>query len=1289
MTERSPIIAKSMVRIFVTGMGRCLPIILFIVVLLAICPENGIAKDMKGYQFPKGIVLNAGQYPSTVYAYAHLGKSIIWFDSEGLLFDARSSSGRHTIRMKFPSQHLSINTGAIIQDRNVITGKGVSKEEFLQSFTMLDEDGKTVSTFLMNDYGLQWIIDSNPQEVEYMIDGADSISIDEPRGLLYLHAGTSHIAMHAPLFKNAHGELKSLDLLKTTNESFVLRIPQKQHESLLGVPILFSTFIGGTSSETINAITVDQSGNIYVLGETDSPDYPISTGAYLSQNAIPKDIFIAKFDSTGKNIIYSSRIGGDQVELGTSIAVDNLGQACAAGSTTSKNFPTTQNAFQSEKTLPNEDVFVIKLNAGGNALVYGTFMMGMTTDIAHSIGVDEKGDMYLAGETRILSRNPHTFPKTPNAYDTSYNGGSSDAFIAKLNPAGKGIDDLQFCTLVGGNESDVAFKIALAKNGDLIVAGETTSDSLFPITNGAIQTRHHGLSDGFIVVISPKGDSLKYATYLGGSGDERITGLVFDEQSQSIFFAGNTNSGGIPNAGNPNSILFPVTKGAYDTVYNGGNNDGFIGKLNPYLANALKFASFIGGSGDDYVMGLGVDVCAAPYVTGTTNSKDFPITYNASDSTIQKNEGFVTKLNALANVLVFSSFIGNDDDDQLNGIYVDQSGAIYLGGSAQVNTTSTNGRDGFLVKLQVGILPLKPTIDNIGSLSFCKGDSVVLDANSRNFVSYQWRKDNVPINGANSSTLTVKSTGMYSVDVADASGCTGSESIKVTAFDRPGLTIAKVPVICPGDSVRLSAISVDSLQEIVWSPALGLSCTNCLNPIASPPMSMNYILKTVDTNGCTRFDTVRVNVIDSKAVSAQSLKDTVVLCPTESTIIQVPLTNASDVDVTISIVSFSDPVLQSKTDSMLIPADSTILIPITFNGVQTIGAKEYSIVFSDHCGSLKTARCYINVQYPSFVYALDSITEICRTEIARQTISITNQNALSGTVTINSIDPEFSSSRNSILMKPYGRDSISVEYLGMKPGLIPVKITMKHECGRIDTLTWNIRVISNPFAFTWNKDTNIHALDKPIIKMYEIDNLSKQQLRTPQSFNLSIVHDYSTLQLDSILSSDCGISYSRLGDTINVFMKDCRDTSKARAFLHFTGLVGETLKPWLRITNFSSVNTCIDPILNNVDDTISLDSYGCELSTIKVNRTNAQLRTVRLNPDQSQLSIRYVNVERTSARFICINAVGQVMSAVNIPMIEPGEHELSMQIDICPSGLYSLIYEAGNHIESSLFMIME
>lgn len=1277
-----------MVRIFVSGMGRCLSFILSIGFLLSFIQEDGIARDINNYQFPKGIVLNAGQYPSSVHGYAYAGDAIIWFDVEGLLFDVKSTTGRHSIRLKFPSQQLHIQKGPIIQVRNVIKGNEVSKEEILQSLTILDEYGANKSTFAINERGMQWIIGSDAHQFDYMIEGADSIAIDHD-GLLSMYAGSNSLTMHAPLFKEANGELKTMHMLATKNNLLALRIPEKQQEQSLGVPILFSTFIGGTSSETINAITLDQRGNIYVLGETDSPDYPLSTGAYISPNAIPKDIFIAKFDSTGKNIIYSSRIGGDQVELGTSIAVDNLGQACATGSTTSKNFPTTQNAFQSVKTLPNEDVFVVKLHAAGNALLYGTFMMGMTTDIAHSISVDEKGDIYVAGETRILSRNPHTFPKTPNAYDTSYNGGSSDAFIAKLNPAGKGNDDLQFCTLVGGNESDVAFKIALAKNGDLIVAGETTSDSLFPVTNDAIQRQYHGLSDGFIAVLSPKGDSLKYATYLGGSGDERITGLIFDEQSQSIFFAGNTNSSGIPNAGNQNPLKFPVTKGAYDTLYNGGNNDGFIGKLNPFSTNALKYVSFIGGSADDYVTGLGVDVCAAPYVTGTTNSYDFPITEDASDSTIQKNEGFVTKLNALANVLVFSSFIGNDDDDQLNGIYVDQSGAIFLGGSAQSNASSSNGRDGYLVKLQVGILPLKPAIEYKGNLSFCKGDSVILDATSRNFVSYQWRKDNIPINGANASTLTIKTSGIYSVDVADASGCTGSESIKVTAFDRPGLTIAKVPVICPGDSVQLNAISSDSLQEITWSPTLGLSCTDCLNPIASPPMSMNYILKTVDTNGCTRFDTVRVNVIDSKAVSAESIRDTVILCPNTSTNVEIPLTNTSDVDLMISIVSFSDPALQSKSDSILIPADSTILIPISFIGVQTIGSKEYTITFSDHCGSLKTARCMINVQNPTFTYALDSITEICKTDIARKTIAIINQNGLGGTISINSIDSGFSSLVNSISMKPYGRDSISVEYLGMKAGLIPVKIAMKHECGTVDTLTWNIRVISNPYALAWKKDTNSHALDKPIIKTIEIENLTKQQLRNTQSFDLSIIHEYSTLQLDSITSSDCGITYSRIGDTIRLFMNDCRDTSKTKADLHFTGLVGETLKPWLSITQFTSVNACIDPIMNNVHDTISLDPYGCELSTIKVNRSNPQLRSVRLSQDQAQLFIRYANMERTSVRFMCINAVGQVLNTITMPIIEIGEHELSMPIDVCPSGMYTLIYEAGHHIESSLFMIME
>jgi hypothetical protein len=376
--------------------------------------------------------------------------------------------------------------------------------------------------------------------------------------------------------------------------------------------------------KSINAIALDQQGSIYVLGDTETPDFPITTGAYDSPNPSPKDLFIAKFDSTGKKIVYSARIGGSKLEKGTALVVDSLGQACITGSTTSTDFPSSANSFQPVKTLPDEDVFIAKVNASGSALIYGTFLSGMTTDIAHGIALDSKGDIYVTGATGILSKSPHTFPKTNGSYDTSYNGGALDAFIAKINPGNNGKADLKFSTVLGGDDIDIAYKIAIAKNGQIIIAGETASSSLFPISSGAIQSTNKGNSDGFVAMLTPNADDLLYSTYIGGSGYDRITGVMFDELSQSVFYAGYTNSSGIPEAGNPNPIQFPITPGAFDTTYNGGSYDGFIGKFEPKAGSTLKFSSFIGGSGDDYVTGIGVDVCAAPYVTGNTTSSDFP-----------------------------------------------------------------------------------------------------------------------------------------------------------------------------------------------------------------------------------------------------------------------------------------------------------------------------------------------------------------------------------------------------------------------------------------------------------------------------------------------------------------------------------------------------------------------------------------------------------------------------------------------------------------------------------------
>ena len=1285
-----------MVRFLQTGPGSSLLFLLHACILLSMMIQDIIAKDINTYPIPKGIVRNQGQYPSSVFGYVRNGDAVIWFDTSGIFIDVKSKSKRHVFHVKSTlSKEIHADFNKVVHRINVIDGKDTPTQEIVYSELEIKNDqSQVLMKHEFADLYWKWTIPhSSKPSMSFKIEGAEKVDIDNTKGIVTLHSGDISYSLDAPLIEKGQSLVKSVMNIDQTWE-MTCSYDEKSFESTLNVPVLFTTFIGGGMAENVNAVTLDQMGNIYALGDTETPDFPVSSGAYDSPSAKPRDIFLSKYDSTGKVILYSARIGGSQLEKGNALAVDTLGQVCITGSTTSIDFPTTNNSFQSKKTLPDEDVFLAKLNASGTALIYSTFMIGMTTDIAHGIALDAKGDVYLTGTTGILNKSPHTFPKTAGSYDTSYNGGALDVFIAKINPENKGKDDLIFSTVLGGEDSDIGYKIVIAKSGNIIIAGESASTNIFPVTNGAIQSKHNGSSDGFLAMLSPKGDSLLYSTLLGGSGYERITGIIFDEPSQSIFYAGYTNSSGISDSVNLNPIKFPITSGSYDTTFNGGNYDAFIGKFEPIPGSSLKFSSFLGGSGDDFVTGLGVDVCAAPYVTGNTTSIDFPITDDAPDSTIKRNEAFISKLNALANVLVFSSYFGNDEDDQSNALIVDGSGAIFIGGSASGSqipgsNQSTNAKDGFIAKIQVGILPLKPVIDISGSLSFCKGDSVILDVTSRNLISYQWRKNSTLIQGANTPVLIVKETGVYTVDVSDASGCTGSQSVAVNAFDRPGLKVDSISVICPNDTIQLIAQTTDSLKSIQWSPSIGLSCTDCLNPLAFPKMTMVYTLTTIDTNGCSRIDTVKVFVIDSTAITVRNIVDTISLCTNTKGVIQFPIQNTSSVDLKVKIVSFTDPLLSTQTDTLLIPADSTIFLPIDFAGRQDIGLRKYGVSIADNCGSIKYAEWMIDIQQPDFMYMVDTTSEICKTNVVEQQIFIVNNNALRGTMSLSSDDARVQFSKSSLYMSPFGTDSLSVSFRSDTIGNFPIRVIFEHECGNKDTITWNVNVISNPFDIGWKNTSSGIISSMRFVKTISITNQSKRPLNGNATFDLKIVHEQSALSIDSVVSSDCKVIMQRSGDSIILSYTNCKDSANLNTDLHMQSVIGETLRPWVGIASFTSKDPCIEPIVQNATDTINLDAYGCELTTLSIGKSKVQLLAVGLSSDQSMLNVIYESSEKMPINIRCISTVGQITNSLLIRDKDAGKHEVSIPMNGLSSGIYALIFESESYAASSLFMIME
>jgi hypothetical protein len=262
-----------------------------------------------------------------------------------------------------------------------------------------------------------------------------------------------------------------------------------------GTALLYATYLGGKSADGARGIAVDAAGAAYVTGFTYSPDFPTTPGALEpAHRGGFTDVFVAKLNPAGTALLYATYLGGRDAEDVGAIAVDAGGRAYVAGFTLSPDFPTTPGALQPARR-GELDAFVAKLNPAGTALVYATYLGGTAQDIANGIAVDAAGASYVTGYTYS-----HDFPTMPGAPQPAFAGGSTDVFVAKLNPAGTA---LVYSTYLGGTAfEDIASGIAVDAAGGAYVVGDTPSPD-FPTTPGALQRTQHGARSGFVAKLSP------------------------------------------------------------------------------------------------------------------------------------------------------------------------------------------------------------------------------------------------------------------------------------------------------------------------------------------------------------------------------------------------------------------------------------------------------------------------------------------------------------------------------------------------------------------------------------------------------------------------------------------------------------------------------------------------------------------------------------------------------------------------------------------------------------------
>ncbi len=320
-----------------------------------------------------------------------------------------------------------------------------------------------------------------------------------------------------------------------------------------GTALTWSTYLGGSLSDLVRGLAIDATGAVYVTGRTDSTDFPNTN----RENLPPRgggDAFVTKLNASGSALVYSLLLGGFALDVGNGVAVDATGSVFVVGESRSENFPTTEGAYQTARR-GGSDAFVARVRPDGSGLVYCTYYGGEAQEAGNAIAVDSGGNAYLTGQTFSTQ-----LPITPQAYQR-VPALTPDAFVAKLNPQGT---SLFYSTYLGGDNEDTGLSIAVNRQGEAYVAGQTNSAN-FPLRNdGPLpSTPFAGGYDGFLAKLNFGGTFLGFSTHIGGAGNDSLNGIAID------------TSGRIWGAGSTESTNFPATAGVVASRLSGAS-DGFV-----------------------------------------------------------------------------------------------------------------------------------------------------------------------------------------------------------------------------------------------------------------------------------------------------------------------------------------------------------------------------------------------------------------------------------------------------------------------------------------------------------------------------------------------------------------------------------------------------------------------------------------------------------------------------------------------------------------------------------------
>jgi hypothetical protein len=490
---------------------------------------------------------------------------------------------------------------------------------------------------------------AEPERIQFEISGASDVHIDAD-GSLILTTGIGELQFQTPtVYQESKGQRLRVEggyvVRDPTHVGFQVAKYDRNSALLIDPVLVYSTYLGGSSDDQLSGIAVDTAGSIYVAGSTDSTDFPLTPLGTLSTGNT--HVLIAKLDATGSNLIYADYLGGNSQDYGYALALDSANNLYVTGGTASSDFPVV-NPFQGTY-LGGFDAFLSKISPDGSSLLYSTYFGAGGSNLPSSLAIDSTGEMVIAGYTSST-----TFPVV-NAYQPSVSANQGGLF---------------------GNY-------------------------------------------GFLTKFAADGLSLVYSTYLAGSSNvpfncggtpcwpepsSIVNGMVLDTLGNAYV------------TGTTNTYNFPVTQGSYLTSDStqGNGSVGFLSKFS--TSGNLQYSTYFydaTGVGTNPTA-IAVDRSGSAYITGAALSfGTFPITTTAiCDPGVYGfacNSAFVTKFDATAATLLYSTFLGPNNNALPQAIVLDGSNDAYIMGYTGGGLFSTvNGLENYSSGNDILLVELDP-----------------------------------------------------------------------------------------------------------------------------------------------------------------------------------------------------------------------------------------------------------------------------------------------------------------------------------------------------------------------------------------------------------------------------------------------------------------------------------------------------------------------------------------------------------------------------------------------------